>query len=119
MKTFGPDFFPTRRETTEQMIAGLDLHGKVVFDPSCGSGAILEVLAEYTTNLLGCEIHPDLSKIAATKCKLIASDFLTVKSEQVSHIDAIIMNPPFSADEKHILHAWEIAPPRLPYPGTL
>ena len=23
----------------------------------------------------------------------------------------IVMNPPFSADERHILHAWEIAPP--------
>lgn len=38
-------------------------------------------------------------------------DFMTVKSEQISHIDLIVMNPPFSADEKHILHAWEIAPP--------
>ena len=29
----------------------------------------------------------------------------------MSHIDLIAMNPPFSADETHLLHAWEIAPP--------
>jgi hypothetical protein len=37
-------------------------------------------------------------------------DFLQVHPADVSHIDAIVMNPPFSADEAHILHAWEIAP---------
>ena len=37
-------------------------------------------------------------------------DFLSLTSDKISHIDFIIMNPPFSADEKHILHAYEIAP---------
>ena len=32
------------------------------------------------------------------------------KSEQISHINAIYMNPPFSNAEKHIIHAWKITP---------
>ena len=41
------------------------------------------------------------------------ADFLTVKSEQISHIDFIVMNPPFSNADKHILHAYEIAPEKV------
>jgi len=35
---------------------------------------------------------------------------MTVTSEQVSHVDYIVMNPPFSEGARHILHAFEIAP---------
>ena len=35
---------------------------------------------------------------------------MDVTSVEVSHIDLIVMNPPFSKDVDHILHAWEIAP---------
>jgi hypothetical protein len=41
---------------------------------------------------------------------MIAGDFLQVQAPEISHVDAIVMNPPFSADENHILHAWDIAP---------
>ena len=37
-------------------------------------------------------------------------DFLTLEKTDVSHFDFIIMNPPFSTQNDHILHAWEIAP---------
>jgi len=41
---------------------------------------------------------------------LLGSNFFDCSSEQISHINAIVMNPPFSNAGKHILHAWEIAP---------
>src|SRR5690606_11373998 len=41
---------------------------------------------------------------------IIADDFLTVESYQVSHINHIVMNPPFSNAVEHILHAYHIAP---------
>lgn len=44
------------------------------------------------------------------KIQLIGEDFFMCKPEQISHINAIYMNPPFSNADKHILHAWEIAP---------
>jgi hypothetical protein len=59
---------------------------------------------------MACEISKDLSEIVKTKCRFLNYNFLQVTSEEVSHLDYIIMNPPFTADEKHILHAWSIAP---------
>ena len=44
------------------------------------------------------------------ECVLLGDDFLKAKPEDVSHVDMIVMNPPFSKDEDHILKAWEIAP---------
>lgn len=92
------------------MISGVDLSGKTVLEPSAGSGNIIDALKPLGAAVLACEINPDLAIIAGSKAKLIAYDFMDVTSYKVSHLDYIIMNPPFSADEKHILHAWEIAP---------
>ena len=41
---------------------------------------------------------------------MIERDFFDVRSEQVSHANMIVMNPPFSSADKHILHTWKIAP---------
>lgn len=108
---FNQDFFPTPKNVILQMLEGYDLTGKVVFEPSAGKGDMVDqVLKHGAADVIACEINQDLKKILASKCKVIADDFLTVESHQISHIDFIVMNPPFSADEKHILHAFEIAP---------
>ncbi len=108
---FSRDFYPTPSKVIEQMCADLDLVGKTVLEPSAGSGNIVSWLQEAGANVLACEIHPDLAKIVAAKCQFLKDDFLSVQESDVSHVDFIIMNPPFSADEKHILHAWNVAPP--------
>lgn len=109
---FSQDFYPTPRSVIEKMLLGVvDVHNKIILEPSAGKGNIVDYLIENgAKEVLTCENNADLAKIVATKSRLIADDFLTLKSENVSHIDLIVMNPPFSADEKHILHAWEIAP---------
>lgn len=38
--------------------------------------------------------------------RVIASDFLTYKPE--NHFDLIIMNPPFSVGDQHLLKAWDV-----------
>jgi hypothetical protein len=87
-----------------------------VLEPSAGSGNLVrECLDRGAVEVLWCEAESKLrsilggirSAIPAQSC----SDFLRVDAADVSHIDLIVMNPPFSADEAHILHAWEIAPP--------
>jgi len=108
---FNKDFYPTPPEVIEMMTAGMDLYGKTILEPSAGSGNIVDFCIGAGAAVIACELDPKLRKISESKCRVIAADFLTVTSEQVSHIHAIIMNPPFSADEKHIQHAWEIAPP--------
>lgn len=107
---FNPDFFPTPPEVIAQMLSSYQLSGKTILEPSAGKGDIVDFCIGSGASVLSCETHPDLRKILASKCPIISDDFLSVTSEKVSHIDMIVMNPPFSADEKHILHAWEIAP---------
>ena len=108
---FNKDFYPTPRGVIDLMLSQVDLTGKVVLEPSAGSGNLIEYALEFgAKEVLCCEINEDLAKICGSTGRLIASDFLTVRSEQVSHIELVIMNPPFSAEEDHINHAWNIAP---------
>ena len=108
---FNPDFYPTPEAVFLKMLEGYDIAGKVILEPSAGKGNLVEFLkAHAAKEVIACENERDLRLILENKCKVIASDFLTVKREEVSHVQFIFMNPPFSADDEHILHAWEIAP---------
>ncbi|NCX93765.1 MAG: DUF4942 domain-containing protein [Gammaproteobacteria bacterium] len=108
---FNADFYPTPPEVIDQMLYGLDLQNKVVLEPSAGKGDIVDAcIGSGAAMVVACERDTNLRKILQSKCKVIADDFMTVSADQVSHIHAIVMNPPFSADEHHILHAWQIAP---------
>lgn len=107
---FNKDFYPTPEPVIAQMTWDLDLNNKVVLEPSAGKGDIVDFCQNSGANVIACELNSDLKTILKSKCKVISDDFLNVTSEMISHIDYIIMNPPFSADEKHILHAWDIAP---------
>ncbi len=111
---FNPDFYPTPPEVAATMLDPLDLRGKVVVEPSAGSGNLVRhALARFAQEVLTVEPEPKLRAILAAipDSRLIGNDWLTVTADQISHVDLICMNPPFSADERHILHAWEIAPP--------
>lgn len=107
---FNSDFFPTPKEVIYQMLAQYDLNGKTVLEPSAGKGDIIDVLKELGAKVICCEVNADLATISSKKAQLIANDFLMVQSHQISHVDYIVMNPPFSSDEHHINHAWNIAP---------
>lgn len=107
---FNNDFFPTPPEVINTMLQDCILKGKTVLEPSAGSGNIVDWLKQAECNVIACEIDARLIQIIKSKCPVIADDFLMVKSDQVSHIDMIVMNPPFSRDEAHILHAYNIAP---------
>lgn len=53
------------------------------------------------------EIEPDFQKILKGKgYKLVYDDFLTFEADK--HYDLIIMNPPFSNGDKHLLKALEM-----------
>lgn len=106
-----PDLYPTPIEVIEQMTVGMNLKNKNVLEPSAGMGDIVDFCAGSGASVLACEIVPELRDLLGQKdCRIIGEDFLSVQSDEISHIDFIIMNPPFFADEKHISHAWEIAP---------
>ncbi len=107
---FSPDFYPTPPEVIAHMIGTNDIYGKTILEPSAGKGDLVDALKAQGATVLCCEMHPELAEIAASKATFLAYDFLGLRSEQISHIHAIYMNPPFSNADKHILHAWEIAP---------
>ena len=112
---FNADFYPTPPDVAAEMLDPLDLRGRVVMEPSAGSGNLVQACLERgAAEVLMVEPEPKLRAILAgipADSRLISNDWLTVTAEQISHVDLIVMNPPFSADERHILHAWEIAPP--------
>lgn len=108
---FGKDFYPTPKFVIEHMLSDINIQDKIILEPSAGKGDIVDYLqAHGAGNVIACEKNEELRVILKQKCKILADDFLSVTSEDISHIDMIVMNPPFSADEKHIIHAWNIAP---------
>lgn len=113
MKLFtdNPDFYPTPVAVIEQMMLGEDFIGKTILEPSAGTGNIVDWLNKNGAGeVIACEKDPNLRKLLDGKCEIIANDFLTVTADMVSHVQHIVMNPPFSKGIEHILHAYEIAP---------
>lgn len=113
---FNADFYPTPPEVAALMLDPLDLRGKTILEPSAGSGNLInECLARGAAEVMWCEAEPKLQDVLTSIRNAIpafsTANFLQVHPADVSHIDMIVMNPPFSADEAHILHAWEVAPP--------
>lgn len=105
------DFYPTPISVIDLMMSGEIIKDKIFLEPECGKCDIVDYLyLEGAKEVLGCEIHEDLRRIAKEKVKLIGKDFLDLKSHEISHIDHIVMNPPFSNGDEHILHAYNIAP---------
>ena len=108
---FNKDFYPTPTPVIEQMLMGVDIQNKTILEPSAGKGNIVDYLnANGAKEVMTCELSDDLAKIVSSKSRFLKSDFMDVTREEVSHLDLIIMNPPFSRDDKHIMHAWDIAP---------
>jgi hypothetical protein len=111
---FNPDFYPTPEAVAATMLDPLDLRGRVVVEPSAGSGNLVQACLERgASEVLMVEPEPRLRAILAGlqgDCRLIGNDWLAVTADQISHADLVVMNPPFSADEHHILHAWQVAP---------
>ena len=110
---FGPDFYPTPENVIDIILSYIDVQGKTILEPSAGSGNIVDALTRASAkDVLACEKNEKLLHILKgnNNCKVIGTDFLNITADKISHIDAIIMNPPFSEGDKHILHAYNIAP---------
>lgn len=106
---FNSDFYPTPKEVYDMM--AVDCEGKVVLEPHAGSGNLVGFLKnDGAKSILICENDPKLSKISRGMGIFIKDDFLNVTSDEISHVNMIVMNPPFSNAERHICHAFEIAP---------
>lgn len=132
---FDPEFYPTPREVIAKMLfpfttraklraKGLDHETRyyskidginddlIILEPSAGSGVILDYIIEnsdrsLSKNIYCCEQDPELKGILQSKdYKVISDNFFEVSGEMM--FDLILMNPPFSNGDEHLLHAWNI-----------
>ncbi len=106
---FDSEFYPTPNNVLD--IMGIEAQDRKVLEPSAGNGNIVDYLySNGAKEVVSCEKNKDLVEILKSKCKVISNDFLKVEAKEISYIDLIVMNPPFSNADEHILHAYEIAP---------
>jgi hypothetical protein len=106
---FHKELYPTPLHAIELM--QLDCKDKIILEPSAGFGHIVDYCKEHgAKQVLAFEINENCQKILKDKCTILGDDFFECKPEQISHINAVYLNPPFSNAERHIRHAWEVAP---------
>ena len=103
------DLYPTPNSVLDLM--DINCQDKVCLEPQAGFGNIITYLKlKGAKEVMSCEIENDLIPKVSQISNFIRPDFLNVTKEQISNVQLIVMNPPFSNGYKHILHAWEIAP---------
>ena len=115
------EFYPTPVRLLHKMLSGIKLeHINTILEPSAGKGDILDAIMEKlkvqqygwhggTKNLDidAVEIDSNLRHILKGKSyRVIHDDFLSLQTYKT--YDLIIMNPPFSAGDKHLLKALEL-----------
>lgn len=103
----GEEFFPTPRNIIQKMLAKVNPKAQYFLEPSAGKGDIAEYIRSTkrpkTIDVI--EIDPSLRAILHSKnFPMVGEDFLEYAG--VSFYDAIIMNPPFSNGDEHLLYAW-------------
>jgi hypothetical protein len=106
------NFYPTPDKIILDMTEGLDLKDKVILEPQAGKANILKFIKQFgPKEMLACELDQDLSYTVKYNCDtFLCRDFFDVTMEQVTHVDYIIANPPFSDAVDHVLHCFSIMP---------
>jgi len=102
-------FFPTPRAVADLMLEHVNLtEGDLVLEPSAGSGALCDMIAEYfpRATLHAVEVSHMLREILTLKGhELIGRDIYDLDPvDSIGKYDAIIMNPPFEKmqDADHV-----------------
>jgi hypothetical protein len=133
---FDPEFFPTPPAVVSQMLAPYfkrergdmsdhlqdevnraQLRDMMILEPSAGSGAMLDAVTRklgenyaryHAKEKIHCiERNPELAAILKGKSyTVVHDDFLTFETSL--RYDLILMNPPFSNGDEHLLKAWEL-----------
>jgi predicted RNA methylase len=124
------DQFFTPAPLARRIVAGADVHGKTVLEPSAGGGRLaFECLIQGAAKLDVVELDPALlPALRATltrpawlgqvrrRCDVeyIEGNFLNWRPAPDRRYERIVMNPPFSkrADVAHVLRAFNLLEPR-------
>jgi hypothetical protein len=106
---FSEEFYPTPDDIAEKMLAKVSNDATYFLEPSAGKGDIALVIKgeeRYSRRNVDCiEQSPELAAILIDKdFPVVGHDWLEYSG--VCFYDAILMNPPFSNGEDHLLKAW-------------
>lgn len=108
MFTTNQEFFPTPYNVIQLMWNKIKHnHPKYILEPSAGKGDIVQFIHDKDRRIKIDVIEQDNSLISILNdkpCSVVGFDFLTY--DGVSYYDSIMMNPPFSNGDEHLLYAW-------------
>lgn len=115
------EFYPTPDKLIYKMLSGIDFDTVCsVLEPSAGKGNIADVLSRRLKSshwrrsdtdgkdMVDCiEIQPDLQHILSGKgYRVVHNDFLSFYTHK--QYDLIVMNPPFSNGDMHLMKALDL-----------
>lgn len=108
------EFYPTPDIVIKKMLETFekkDLRNWQILEPSAGNGAILDylnhVVSARSSRMYAIEQDPELTfALQGKKYRVIHNDFLSYEGDYL--FDLIVMNPPFSNGDDHLLKAWDI-----------
>lgn len=108
---FDSELWPTPRAIAGKMLARISDEAIHFLEPSAGRGDLAEVIKgnkyDHSRRNVDCiEQSPELAAILSSKeFPVVGHDWLAY--DGVCYYDAIVMNPPFSNGDKHLLRAWD------------
>lgn len=113
---FGTEFYPTPPELIDKMLAKVDFEDdiKTVLEPSAGKGDIASRIREKRNSeyyekisIDTIELDENLRHILkGNKFNVVHDDFLSFQT--FKRYDLVVMNPPFSDGDKHLMKALEV-----------
>lgn len=108
---FNDTFYPTPKSLQEKMFAKIVGQPDKVLDPEAGKGDLLEGLNERSRyrryDVSAIEIDPELQAcLRGKEIPLLDTDFLNYQGDD--RFDLIVMNPPFSSGDKHLMKALDL-----------
>ncbi len=115
---FGAEFYPTPESVAKKMLEYVDLRvTDTILEPSAGKGDLVDAIVRRSkTERYSREIIDDIDTIEidenlqhilrGKKYRVVHDDFLTFNTYKKYSL--IIMNPPFSNGDKHLLKAIEM-----------
>jgi len=112
MALFHDEFFPTPPPVIARMLARVHKDARYFLEPSAGKGDLALAIKRlddrygYQRQVDCIELVPELVSILRDKdLSVVGADWLTYSG--VSFYDEILMNPPFSTGDAHLLKAWD------------